>query len=184
MCKYSTIHRTIFRPVTGGLAGSANANADPHVADLLNQAKSTATSAMNTASGLASQAANTASDLATQAVSSQTGANMTEQAKALGGQAQTMAGQAQSVAGNLAGQAHVQAHAMAPGIVPAPADAGTGTGATGEVDRSDDVEPDNKAEMAKFQKLFDSRSTPQELKDKGILKGGLSPPKADRESTS
>lgn len=40
------------------------------------------------------------------------------------------------------------------------------------MDRSSDIEPENKAETAKFEKLFDSRSTADELQEKGILKGG------------
>lgn len=143
------------------------------LADLLNQAKSTAASAMNTASNLATQAANTASDLATQAVNSQAAETITGQAKALGAQAQVLGGQAQAMAGNLAGQAHAQALSMAPDYVPAPASGGStgGLGATGEVDRSADIEPQDEAEKAKFEKLFDSRPTPAELQDKGILKG-------------
>ena len=81
------------------------------------------------------------------------------------------------MAGNLAGQAHAQAHAIAPDFVPAPSTAGTAGSsgaasmATGEVDRSGVIEPDDQAEKAKFEKLFDSRPTADELQDKGILKG-------------
>lgn len=58
---------------------------------------------------------------------------------------------------------------MAPGIVPAPV-AGV-SGVAGEVDRSDVIEPESRADVAKFEQLFDSRSSPSELQDKGILKG-------------
>ncbi len=79
------------------------------------------------------------------------------------------------MAGNLAGQAHAQAHVMAPSVIPAPTafHASGTTSATGEVDRSEVIEPDNKQETAKFEKLFDSRPTADELVDKGILKGVL-----------
>jgi hypothetical protein len=130
---------------------------------LLDQAKSAASTALNTASNLASQAATTTSNLANQALNSQTTANVTEQAK------------------NLAGQAHAQAHALAPSVVSAPgtgATSTTGTGAGGVgnvlgsgVDTSSDIEPENAAEKAKFEKLFESRPAPEELQDKGILKG-------------
>ena len=81
------------------------------------------------------------------------------------------------MAGNLAGQAHAQAHAIAPDLVPAPSTAGVAepsgatSMATGEVDSSGVIEPDDQVEKAKFEKLFDSRPTADELQDKGILKG-------------
>jgi len=95
-------------------------------------------------------------------LNSQTTANVTEQAK------------------NLAGQAHAQAHAIAPSVIPAPATgATTSTGVTSGlggdvkagVDTSSDLEPENAADKAKLEKLFGSRPAPEELQEKGILKG-------------
>ncbi|WVF72228.1 hypothetical protein IAT40_007040 [Kwoniella sp. CBS 6097] len=136
------------------------------MSDLLNQAKSaaatTASIAVNTATNLANQATN----LASQAVNSDAAANLTSSAQSLGFQA--AAG-----AGTLAGQAHAQAHALAPSIVPAPAaGAGaTGTGAAGEVDNRGDLSPTDEVGKAKFEKLFESRHSANELQEKGILKG-------------
>jgi hypothetical protein len=136
---------------------------------LLDQAKSVASTALNTASDLAAQATTTASNLTNQALNSQTTANVTEQAK------------------TLASQAHAQAHALAPSVIPAPgagATASTAGGATisstvgdvttSGVDTSSDIEPQNPAETAKLEKLFESRPAPEELQEKGILKGSTS----------
>ncbi|OCF36580.1 hypothetical protein I316_01831 [Kwoniella heveanensis BCC8398] len=131
--------------------------------DLLNQAKSaaatTASIAVNTASSLATQASN----LASQAVNSDAAANLTSSAQSLGSQA--AAG-----AGSLAGQAHAQAHALAPSIVPAPAAGAAGATAEG-VDNRGDLSPTDEVGKAKFEKLFESRHTANELQEKGILKG-------------
>ncbi|WVQ98803.1 hypothetical protein IAU59_005934 [Kwoniella sp. CBS 9459] len=132
------------------------------MSDLLNQAKSaaatTASIAVNTASNIATQATN----LANQAVNSDAAANLTSSAQSLGSQA--AAG-----AGTLAGQAHAQAHALAPSIVPAPAAGATAT-ADG-VDSRGDLSPTDEVGKAKFEKLFESRHSANELQEKGILKG-------------
>ena len=134
----------------------------PFPAGILDQAKAAATSAVNTAGNLASQAATTTSNLATQAANSQTAADMTEGAKNLSAQAQAAMGGLAQQAGGLAGQAHQQAHTLAPGVIPAPAEG---------VDRSSDLEPEKAGDRAKFEKLFDNRATATDLKSKGILKG-------------
>ncbi|WWC61034.1 uncharacterized protein I303_103612 [Kwoniella dejecticola CBS 10117] len=126
--------------------------------DLFNQAKSAATSVASTAINTATNLANQATNLATQAANSDAAANATAQAKSLGGQAV-------STAGSLAGQAHAQAHSLAPGVIPAPA------GTTEGVDNRGDLSPTDEVGKAKFEKLFESRHTPAELQDKGILKG-------------
>ncbi|WVQ78394.1 hypothetical protein IAT38_000480 [Cryptococcus sp. DSM 104549] len=145
------------------------------MSNLLNQAAAAASSVANTAVNTASNLANQAGTLANQAINSDAAATTTTQAKSLGSQAATTAGtlgsQAAATAGTLAGQAHAQAHALAPGIVPAPGATGTGSTASGEVDRSHDLSPTNEMEKAKFEKLFESRDSASELQDKGILKG-------------
>jgi ubiquitin carboxyl-terminal hydrolase 16/45 len=128
--------------------------ADTPPADLLNQAKGAATSALNTASNLASQATAAASDLATQAANSQVAATVTEQAKVLG-----------THATQLAGQAHAQAHAAAPSIVPPPSG--------GSIDRAHDLSPTSEVDKEKLDKLFAQRANAAELQGKGILKGEL-----------
>lgn len=76
--------------------------------------------------------------------------------------------QALNTAGGLVGTAHQQAHAIAPQVVPAP-----GGGAQAGVDGSSDLEPQSPTDRAKLDKLYGQRSSPEELKEKGILKGGL-----------
>lgn len=53
-----------------------------------------------------------------------------------------------------------------PSVIPAPA-AREG----GVVDQSHDLEPQSPTDRAKFEKLFQGRSSADELQDKGILKG-------------
>lgn len=131
-------------------------------ADLLNQAKSAATTAINTASNLASQAVEATSNLANQAANSQAGAAITEQAKTLGTQASA-----------LAGQAHAQAHAAAPSIVPPPAAGSSAGAAAAGVDNSGDLSPTSEKDRAKLEKLWEARPSADELQEKGILKGGF-----------
>lgn len=99
-----------------------------------------------------------------------------ETAKNLGTQAQNIAGQVGQQVAAVAGQVHEQAHAAAPSVVPAPGSATKSVSqAAGDlesgVDKSDDLEPASAADRQKFEKLFDNRPSPQELKDRGILKG-------------
>jgi hypothetical protein len=63
----------------------------------------------------------------------------------------------------LAGQAHAQAHAAAPGIVPPPSG--------GSIDRAHDLSPTSEVDKEKLDKLFASRANAAELQGKGILKG-------------
>ena len=145
------------------LASLSRPTLDSHLttADLLGQAKSAATSAYNTASTLATQAANQAATTAQQVANSDTAKNLSAQAS----QFATTVG---TGAVNLAGQAHAQAHAVAPSIVPPP------TGTAGEVDTRGDLSPTNEMDKAKLDKLFASRASANELQDKGILKGQYS----------
>nr|ODN87956.1 hypothetical protein L203_03160 [Cryptococcus depauperatus CBS 7841] len=147
------------------------------MSDLLNQAtqaaSTAATTAVNTASNLASQATN----LVTQAANSDAATNVTAQAKSLGTKAT-------ATAGNLAGQAHVQAHSLAPGIISAPG--GTANDdVRGQVDRSHDLDPHSDEDKAKLEKLYQNRETAEGLQEKGILKGkpgdALAGKKADLE---
>ena len=115
---------------------------------------------MTTASDLANQAATQASGLANQAATQASALANSDTAKNLSAQATAMATTLGTQASQFAGQAHAQAHAMAPGFVPAPG-----------VDTTDDLEPGDKGDRAKFEKLFSERPAPSELKDKGILKG-------------
>ncbi|WWC89957.1 uncharacterized protein L201_004886 [Kwoniella dendrophila CBS 6074] len=131
--------------------------------DLFNQAKSAATSVASTALNTATNLANQATNLATQAVNSDAAANVTSQAKSIGSQAA-------STAGSLAGQAHAQAHALAPNVIPKPASGSVST-TEGGVDNRGDLSPTDEVGKAKFEKLFESRHTANELQDKGILKG-------------
>ena len=73
-----------------------------------------------------------------------------------------MAG-ATAKAGELAGVAHQQAHSLAPGVIPAPAEG---------VDKQSDLEPEKPKDRAELQKLLQRRPTADELKNQGILKGG------------
>ncbi|WVR05168.1 hypothetical protein IAU60_002180 [Kwoniella sp. DSM 27419] len=127
------------------------------MSDLFNQAKAAAVSTANIAVNTATNLANQATTLAQQAANSDAAANLASQAQSVGSQAV-------SAAGNLAGQAHAQAHALAPGVIPAPA-------VTEGVDRRGDLSPTDEVGKAKFEKLFESRHTADELQDKGILKG-------------
>ncbi|KAK6902971.1 hypothetical protein L486_06426 [Kwoniella mangroviensis CBS 10435] len=127
--------------------------------DLLNQAKSAATAVASTVVSTATSAVNQATVLAGQAANSDAAASVTSSAKSLGSQAA-------STAGSLAGQAHAQAHALAPTVIPVPA-AGVAEG----VDNRGDLSPTDEVGKAKFEKLFESRHSADELKDKGILKG-------------
>ncbi|WVW82997.1 hypothetical protein I302_105013 [Kwoniella bestiolae CBS 10118] len=128
--------------------------------DLFNQAKSAATTVASTVVNTATSAVNQATALAGQAANSDAAANVTSSARSLGSQAA-------STAGSLAGQAHAQAHALAPTVIPAPAGGATAEG----VDNRGDLSPTDEVGKAKFEKLFESRHTANELKDKGILKG-------------
>nr|XP_031862657.1 uncharacterized protein CI109_001668 [Kwoniella shandongensis]KAA5529729.1 hypothetical protein CI109_001668 [Kwoniella shandongensis] len=140
------------------------------MSDLFNQAVNAATSAANTAVNTATSLANQATTLATNAANSETAANVTAQAKTLGAQGV-------SAAGSLAGQAHAQAHAFAPGIVPAP---GTGTTtAGGEVDTRGDLSPTDEVGKAKFEKLFEQRAAADELQEKGKPGDALAGKKAE-----
>ncbi|WWC69376.1 uncharacterized protein I206_103315 [Kwoniella pini CBS 10737] len=132
--------------------------------DLFNQAKSAASSVASTAINTATNLANQATNLANQAANSDVATNATAQAKSIGNQAV-------STAGSLAGQAHAQAHSLAPGVIPAPSGGTGGVNVAEGVDKRGDLSPTDEIGKAKFEKLFESRHTPAELQDKGILKG-------------
>jgi hypothetical protein len=119
-------------------------------ADLLNKATAAATSA-----------ANTVVNTAQQALASPTAQNLTAQAQAA-------ATTALNAATSVAGQAHQQAHNVAPNVIPAPAAKEGGA----LVDQSHDLEPKSDADRAKLEKLFQDRSSADELQAQGILKGG------------
>lgn len=118
------------------------------VADLLNKAANAATNAANTAVNAAQQALNS------------------ETAQSLSSQAQSAGSAALATATDVAGQAHQQAHKAVPNLIPAPA-AKEG----GVVDQSHDLEPQSPTDRAKLEKLFQGRSSADELQGKGILKG-------------
>jgi hypothetical protein len=61
---------------------------------------------------------------------------------------------------------HQQAHALAPTVIPAP-----GGATSAGVDQSSDLEPQSPTDRAKLEKLYNQRSTAENLKEKGILKG-------------